>query len=300
MERLLFGLPSDLEACLAATAAVQSFVAEQHKQMRRAEAQIVKFPLHIQNKLHAELLARTPELHLANLSAHWLLPAFAQFSYFDEVENKSYQVEYQVIQEEKYDAVRGKWEFAHCFDVETAYRLGAPTERHMAVAFSVMIGANAGAFPSLASISVPAPTIDVLLLANDWDGASKIAQFIESHHPELKFTGTYDPDLELISRAKMVVGLRSGWTYLASILRRKVVELYPNDRYKRWLSKWSNPNYRMIYGDTFAPELVWRSMEELWTRSDLVMVGLESKTQMEQQTSIVSGADELYRAVTTP
>ena len=52
-----------------------------------------------------------------------------------------------------------------------------------------------------------------------------------------------------------VVGCASWETYLAASMGLPVIELVPDDRPLTWLSKWSNPYYRVVQGENIVVQI---------------------------------------------
>jgi hypothetical protein len=167
--------------------------------------------------------------------------------------------------------VRGQFDLVYEFNPKRAYAMAKPTERHVSEVFAAPLGANAAVFPNMEALHKPyailQPTIDVLLQA--FEGCSAVADWLTAHGKSYDTTNAVDIDprgIGFLLSFKMLVGPRSGMTYLAAALGLDVVELYPDDRHQRWVSKWSAAGYQMIYGSKLPPELVERAIEDVWGR----------------------------------
>lgn len=289
IDRCLFVLPTRLDEYLAALATIQRFdywrkhyVSDQLKRM--AEEQLRKLDPKLDRYYHTEykLFYSGDPNHFAQLR-----PAFPDGIWLNA----------------KYPAGRGEFDFIYTFNADEAYQVSLPTQRPMANAFSLMCGSDADALPDLSNLHVPAPIVDMLVLY--YPGAAELLDKLTNEHPEITwhYTSSTDEEHELfqiefsiINQARMVVGLRSGVTYYASAIGRGVFELYPTDRHKRWLSKWSNKTYQMYYGDNYSVDKIWTGVMALWTTickaSQECPVAETRSTPTEAQTSRAGIAGE--------
>ena len=183
------------------------------------------------------------------------------------------------------------------FDTERAFNLVKTTEKHVTQAFGIMIGSDPQkATADLSNCKPIAPTLDILVLP--FPGQMQLMEFLVNNYPELetdRLDSATDSSLdncamEMISKYRMVVGIRSGLTYLAASLGKGVVEIYPPDVYRDWLSKWSCPLYQMIYlePEKASAALVYRAVEATWRRlkrSALSHKVQQVSTPTEQSTS---------------
>jgi hypothetical protein len=155
------------------------------------------------------------------------------------------------------------------FDAELAYKLSAGTEKHVTQVFGMMVGSDpVKVCPDLSMITdVWATERDVQILP--FPGSDKVAEFLLNNRPELDAIEAKNAEnWQVALKGKLLVGVRSGLTYLAAAAGRSVVEIYPTDRHRNWLSKWSAGTYQMIYGNPgeVSPELVYRAVEAMWKK----------------------------------
>lgn len=155
------------------------------------------------------------------------------------------------------------------FDAELAYKLSLGTEKHVTQVFGMMVGSDpVKVVPDLSMIVDQwATTRDIQILP--FPGSDKVAEFLLNNRPELDVSEAKDPEnWQVALTGKLCVGVRSGLTYLAAAAGRSVVEIYPTDRHRNWLSKWSAGTYQMIYGNPgdVPPELVYRAIEAMWKK----------------------------------
>lgn len=280
MEKVIFDMPSDPEMFLAALSAVQAWRLEQDLQVTHILAQIDKIAAQNEDCFRAksypfgkyalicdnigrhrkdtEARRYDISIHLSDSSFDIFRPAFGSgITFLDE-----------------YNPERDEWDLAFQFTLDRAWAVAASTEKHAAIAMGLLVGAEAKSLPDLSACVdyKEEKRIDVVLIPwGDTASYNAIVQYMFNNKPDMNFEcqlrGT--PSLWRIIHSDMVVGMRSEHTYIASALGKKVVELYPDDKYKRWLSKWDNPNYSMIYGKEFPASMIWRSMETLWEKPSI-------------------------------
>lgn len=267
-EQHLYILPDDLESALAALAAVQDYyqwlVNEEHRRWVNVHVSI--------------RCLRVFE---------FLLPAFM---YGDNV----LSVHYIESDEEQ---AKTSFDYVVKFDADVAFKMAEQTEKHMAQMFGIFIGSDPQKMiPDLSALKKNrTPEVDVAILP--FPDAFRFHEFLENNHPELNVKTVLDdfsPLLESVYNAKMVVGLRSGLTYLAAGLGKAVIEIYSPDVNRNWLSKWSHPLYQMIYAqpEQVQAELVYRAWEVLWRRLQSIRRALPaSSTPTEPLTSTVASAE---------
>lgn len=289
-------MPEDPEMFIAALVAVQGWKDEQQFQIDNALKEIAnvqkqndsgvasgKVTPSQYNNLNKQIAMYTDaqserdyELHvfLPNHSWDFLTRAFGNAT----------------IHYDAYAPKRGEWDLAFRFDPERAKAIGTCSQRHATDAFGMLVGSGgAGSLPALDKAEIDeGSSIDVLLM--EFPESDKIMEFLKTNKPEMNvyFMWKKHPlSFQTIGHSEMVVGPRSATTYLACSLSKRVVELYPDTDYKRWLSKWENPNYQMVYGKEFPAALVWRAMETLWDRPHSIrtVLGRESRMRMVPRTS---------------
>jgi hypothetical protein len=234
MDKLLFRMPADPEAFIGALSVVQNYIGQVHRQ--------------------AELQRRATEYEL-----HLDIPNKDLLFLIQHVGN--------------WEPWTGGWppkrsllDYVFEFDVESAYQLSLANEISMVQAFSIQAGAMAPDFPKLEFKGLrPEPVIDTsdVLVADMMGYYNDVSALFPDG--KLGFVGGHFSEHELrpVLAHKMVLGNRSPWTYLAAILGKAVVEIYPADKHKGWLPKWENPNYVMLYGEPTA-ELVLRTVKRVW------------------------------------
>jgi len=224
-DNILFGMPESPEMFLAALSTVQDFAKQLSAQVRMGR------------KLSGWFLAA----HVPNRELDFLKPCFPEeMAFLDEWEPK-----------------RGEWDYCYRFDEEASYRLSIPTEQHVTTCFGIMVGADPAQLPDLSAVKyeLDSPKAPLLRLM-DFEGRDELAEIIDRHRPELGLTNC---------GTEIVVGMRSFETYVAAALGKTVLELYPDDRHMKWLSKWTG-KYQMVYGDRFPVEYTWRALEGLLER----------------------------------
>lgn len=165
------------------------------------------------------------------------------------------------------------------FDVARAKAIGGTTGRHMAEAFSILLGGAPKIFPDLRSVLDwnLEPAADILLLP--FNSRLAFVDLIELNRCEHSMFAADDSKtckdwLRLVSKARLVVGVRGLQTYLAACLNRRVIEIYPPSHANPgWLSKACNSNYRMVFAEDteVSASFLYRVLEDLWPRSTLLV-----------------------------
>ena len=162
------------------------------------------------------------------------------------------------------------------FDEEAAYKLSINTEKHASQMFGIQIGSEPQkSVPDLSCMNVPEASRDILLLP--YHANEKLLDYLENNYPEMSITVVSEEQykswndqvlFELVCDFKLIFGERSAATYLAAAIGRGVIEIYPPDRHRNWLSKWNSPVYQMIYVEPkdVRPELVFRAVEVICKR----------------------------------
>ena len=157
------------------------------------------------------------------------------------------------------------------FDPALAYKLSLTTEKHVTQIFGIMVGSDpAKVIPDISNVVGDFRTdCDIMVLP--FPGHEKVDEFLCNNHPELNVrveSSEADLDWETALQGKLLVGVRSGLTYLAAAASLAVVEIYPMDCHRNWISKWSSGRYQMIYGNPgdVQPDLVYRAIEAMWKR----------------------------------
>src|ERR1017187_6989228 len=135
------------------------------------------------------------------------------------------------------------------FDPELAYKLSLKTEKHVTQVFGMMIGSDPfKVLPDVSEVTDKIiPDCDIMVLP--FPGSHEVYEFLCNNRPELDTAHSTVGQPERGLQGRMLVGVRSGLTYLAAAAGRAVVEIYPTDCHRNWLSKWGATMYQMIYGN---------------------------------------------------
>ena len=275
MEKVIFDMPSDPEMFLAALSAVQGWRTEQDLQIEHTLAQIDKVDKDNEQAYRNKAYPFGKYALLCNQSAKYRKDANdRRYDIYVHLPDRNYDIFRQAFGNvtfvDEYNPKRGDWDLAFQFTEDKAWAVAATTEKHAAIAMGLLVGAEASSLPDLSAIQFDPSKVDrhIDVLFIDFGDMWMVVQgYLAQNRPELVHDLYYSIwDLFV---ADMVVGYRSAPTYIASALGKKVVELYPDNKYKRWLSKWDNPNYSMIYGKEFPASKIWRAMETLWERPQI-------------------------------
>lgn len=232
-DSILFGMPEDPEIFLAALSTIQDYVTQLKKQYKEGRKEGGWFvAAHVVKELEFLKCCFPPE----------------------------------VVFVDEYLPIRGEWDYVFKFDVETAYSLSLPTEQHVTTSFGIMLGADPKELPDMSGlVYVPDWTKGATVLLLNFEGRDELAELISTHRPELGIAKSMSASPAYIFDYAVVVGPRSFETYVASAMGKTVLELYPDDRHQKWLSKWSG-KYQMIYGSSFPVEWIYRGLEGLLER----------------------------------
>lgn len=236
-EQHFFSMPRDCEGFLAALAAIQDYYRWLAGRKIQGEATVY---------------CPNPELR-------FLVPAI----------EKEGQCRIVDLVASKEHLTLDRFDMAVEFNNEAGYRLSEKTEKSMAQVFGMMVGSEPQkATPDISCVvNGMLPKYDIVVFP--FSGSLEVAEFLANNKPELvviELKAGLNLGWEFALAGRLAVGIRSGMTYLAASAGRAVVEIYPTDRHRNWLSKWSNPLYQMIYGDTASPELVYRAVEAMWKK----------------------------------
>ena len=240
-EQHFFSMPNTCEMFLAALAAVQDY----YKWLSK-------------RKIFSEIT-----LHSPNEKLDFLSPAF----------ERPGEATLKEIRRDTVGLTLDQFDQAVRFDPDLAYRQAVKTEKHVTQIFGMMVGSEPiKAIPDISSITDGiTPNRDIVVLP--FPGSEQVYEFIVNNKPELdtECVSPRDVHYSQAFAGRLVVGVRSGMTYLAASAGRAVVEIYPTDQHRDWISKWSHPLYQMIYGNPgeVRPELVYRACEVMWKKVDM-------------------------------
>lgn len=175
---------------------------------------------------------------------------------------------------------RGSYDLVFDFDTpyEEMYQWSLPTQKHMVQTYGMQLAIDPPAVPDLSVVlerKATAPLVGRLLVDDRISYPVDTARYLNTEHA-----------IASVQDGDVVVGLRDGFTYLACAMGLPVVEIYPPDRHRRWISKWSHPLYAMIYSapEHVRSETIQAAVEATWARSREVRQ--ESKTPTARQPSI--------------
>lgn len=243
-----FPLPKDLEACIAAWVVICDFV-----ELKKEHG-------------------ITPQVFIEGLpdEMNWLPDWNEQW-----LDRLHIPEDYTPLMEEQ-EEQEDQWDLEFTFDVERAYRISEATGKHIVHAFGLLLGCEPETvFPKLDHVvSLKNQSEDSILChsAYNLDSAvlDKTGLFPSPNLQTRAITQatSIEDMLKLVASASVVIAERSVTTYIASALGKKVIEFYPSDRHRGWLSKWSNENYRMFYGN--RPEMFVEQLPKILKSFKLV------------------------------
>lgn len=255
-DRVLIRMPDSLELFLAATSVVHNYVVQQTRQILQGQKQAEGFRVTVE---------------LGHEEQFFFLPLFPHLN----ITLRGWP-----------QLKRQNWECV--LDMRTtdrAFNLAQAQQKHLTEMWGVLYGASPGKVPELGTMKAKLgqPPFDILI-DEEMECAWVLRRFFESNYPDLlvrlkKVNGQRAFQIfEDIQNTRMYIGKRSAATYLTAMMGKKLVELYPNDWPLWFLSKDKNDSYRVLYGDTFTPEMVWCECTELveeaqWTSCNMTYRG---------------------------
>lgn len=169
---------------------------------------------------------------------------------------------------------QAEYDLDFVFDEKRAYKLSEYTEKHIVQTFSILLGTDSEVslppdYIILRDFKRDSETVRcafVLFSCDEFDAIEvrDMLYTLSSGGCVIADEFSFKAKMELICGADVVIGCRSEYTYIASALDKKVIELYPGDVHKGWFSKWQSPNYRMVYMDGIdkvPSRVIWRALE---------------------------------------
>lgn len=172
---------------------------------------------------------------------------------------------------------RDEADFVFEFDPDKAYQLTKNLKMHIVEAYALQVGAFAPMrFPPIAEsfgtrdglVLVAKKTWMETNRAESWPEEGRffeIGRQQEIPMRSLPQEVTWEQLVAEVSRASVVVGLRSAATLLAASMGKLLVELYSNTWHRNWAAKWGSKKYRMFYGELgeMGAEVVWERTQGL-------------------------------------
>src|ERR1017187_7838139 len=112
------------------------------------------------------------------------------------------------------------------FDPELAYKLSLKTEKHVTQVFGMMIGSDPfKVLPNIDCIT-EGDRVQYDILVLPFVGSEAVYDFLQNNRPELAVNHASGKlGWQVILSPRLVVGVRSGLTYLAAAAGRAVVEI---------------------------------------------------------------------------
>jgi hypothetical protein len=189
-------------------------------------------------------------------------------------------------------------EWACVIDLRTptrALNIAEVVGKHITDAWGILYGASPKAIPELGYTMMYASKEKKwdVLVDSDLPDSVKLVRYIEMNYPEARLTCRDIYALrcselfELMSSARLFIGQRSAATYLATMLKLGLVEYYPDDLPRTFLSQPPREDYKVVFGQCTA-ELIWPSLELVW--ETLFGTKFQGDISMEQLASIVETA----------
>lgn len=202
VDNVLFLVPHDLEAALAALTTIQDYIAHR---VKNEKARWTELELNVYVKLAESaqdwrfLFEQLPRCEVVTVDTIW----------------------------------RNAYDLVFEFNAQRAYKFSSASQRHMVQAFGLQLGLDPKILPDLTGLD------------------------------QKKLHGMLYGLEECVG---VYLGTRSGVTYLACALGLPIVEIYPTDKHRYWLSKWSHPLYTMIYENNPSMEVIDQAREAMCVR----------------------------------
>lgn len=250
-DRVCFGMPEDRQEAMVAVPVVQDYVMQIRRQIEKNQRPSSKYEVWV---------------HWPDPGMRWAHGLLWDAQFLSE-----------------FMPVRGEWDYAHKFDMKTAYELSVPTLRPAVEVLGIMAGASPPLeTPILRGVSEledigPGKRGKIAVLMGP--EADVTVALIELHFPEMEVWVVDDrkwdvdaPDFDLramvdtVRDASLVIGRRSWKTAIIVGMDKFLLEFYPDDVHEKWFSKYAGKKYQMIYGREFPRELVWAGLEAIWDR----------------------------------
>lgn len=243
-DNIYIKMPDRMEYFLAATAVVQDYFVQLHKQvMMRQRHQNFNFTIEIPDD---EFL--------------FFWPMFPNMDY---------------VMRGEVPLNRADWScLLDLSDIDLVKRIASVPKKHIVEAWGIMVGASPRLVPELGPLlfNRAIPTVDVLMdervpvkdtmleyMRLNFPHARVVVKSVVGMRPSTLFS--------LLSDTKFYVGVRDGATYLSSAMRKPTLEFYGSDLPASLLGKPHSDTYKMFYGTTFDPGMVWAIFEEMYCQA---------------------------------
>lgn len=243
-DQILVRMPERLDYFLAATAVLQDYCAQLHKQ--------------------AAMKQRPADfwftVELANDGQLFFWPMFPRmkFALRGEV-----------------SMARSEWSCVMDFtDIERVWKVAEVPHKHITEAWGIMFGASPKILPGLGPMEPRGAECPVdVLLDERVPVKEQVCRYFSTNYPEanvkvVDLEGVRPSTLfQLLVEAKMFLGMRGDGSYLAATMGKPTLELYPDDVPLWWTAKPQDGNYRILYGGNFGLEIVWAVAEEMYRQA---------------------------------
>jgi hypothetical protein len=245
VDKILVRMPERLDYFLAATAVLQDYCVQLHKQAAM--------------KQRPANFWFTVELADDGYLFFW--PIFPRMNF--------------ILRGELEKIVRQDWSCVLDFtDLERVWRIGATPQKHITEAWGIMFGSSPQRVPGLGPMQPHGVehTTDILI-DQQVEMREQLRRYLVANYPEARVRisdlGDMRPStlFQLLSTTKIFVGMRGPASYLAGTMGIQTLELYPDDIPVSWMAKPQSEEYRIFYGSKFNIEDVWAILEEMYHKA---------------------------------
>ena len=239
-DNILAKMPDRLDYFLAATAVVQDYCVQLHKQvMMRQRPPNFSFTVEIPDD-----------------SFLFLWQLFPRMDYVMRGEMESFP--------------RGDWSCVLDFsDIDRVVRVASTPRKHITEAWGIMFGASPRMVPELGPLAFESvvPTVDILI-DERVPVKDTMIEYMSLNFPHAKVVvrqmdARPSTVFSLLADAKFYVGVRDGASYMAATMLKPTLEFYDTDL-PAWFMDKPHINYNMLYGTVFDPSMVWAIFEEMY------------------------------------
>jgi hypothetical protein len=261
VERILLIMPEDAEACIAATAVVQAYMADLH-----------------------DLATRMYDAD-GKTKTNYLIEVYFPKKYMEfMLENLGF-VPPDVVRVFSIPSIptdRRGYEVVFEFDLGQARSIANVCNKHITQGFGILLGCESNSVP-LVNRKEEKPEFDFVLLPGipNVEELYNLLTFNLMDAKVSQLMSEKDSLQEVVNSGDIFIGPRSAITYLAAAQGRGVIELYDESVAPRsWLSKWEASRYSMISTenlDYITPDLVYRAAEAVW-QTTITSRALETAT----------------------
>lgn len=239
MDKVLIRMPQEFEYWLPAASVAQNYISQQYFQWHtKTKVEEPRFTIEVGDDSH---------LYLNSMFPH---------------------MEFAVREQELID--RGAYSCIIDFrDVKRVLNVATPTQKHLTEAWSAMFGASAPPLPVLGPIAVTCRNPKYHFLIDETlEFAEELKYDLTVKHIEWMVSARVSSfqgkrlchQFEQLADCSVFVGWRSGASYLAAVMQKGCVEIWPRTIPFWFLSKPKHDGQRILIGDRPSKEIVFEQI----------------------------------------